>query len=248
MRTVWLLLTIASLMAVITGTSLADLFGWNDRVRPPVSLRQALDIADQLLGDDAKDRYCVDVSIFGNPMGAPKPGAWNLLFAAEDGSKKQVYVDMDGNSKLSTWNEAIDWTKDAGRRRDLEDVQSRLQALFAKENLDVKLQLTGQILSGHYRTREYQIYRTRDDGSYTTELSLVDGPEHDGFLFEAEIVEEGTDYQPYDSAPYWREYPQAYPTTTAGNFIVVRKRFGRDFKKEIHSQIDQAFGIDFIDR
>lgn len=239
-------LTAGTMLAVFGGTCFATLFVWRDRVRPPVSLREALDIAEQLLGDDAKNRYCVDVSIYGNPMGAPKPGAWNLLFAAEDGSKKQVYVDMDRNSKLTTWNEAIDWKKDAGRRTNLNDVLARLKALFDKENLDAQLELQNGHLVGRYRTRIYQIYKIQPNGSYSTELTEEIGPEHDGFAFDAEIVDEGSDYFHFDSAAYWMEYTQVYPTTVKGRLLVARKKYGRDFRKELHSQIDQAFGIDFI--
>ncbi len=241
-----LLLIAVCIALLVTGTSFAELFKWRARVRPPVSLKEALDIGEKLLGDDAKKRFCIDVSIYGNPMGAPKPGAWNLLFAAEDGSKKHVYVDMDGNGNLSTWNEAIDWTNDAGRRKNLHDVQKRLEALFDKERLDATIDRDGERLIGRYRTRTYEIYRAEKNGAFSETLTTEVGPKNDGFTFEAQIVDEGTDYFHFDYGPYWTEYTQLYPTTEKGKLILVRKRYGRDFKQELHSQIDQAFGIDFI--
>ena len=98
MRRPYNLFIVGVLIVSVAGTACASLFGWRDRVRPPVSLRKALDISERELGDDLKNRYCVNVSLYGNPTGSPKPGAWNLLFAAADGSKKHVYVDMDSLS------------------------------------------------------------------------------------------------------------------------------------------------------
>jgi hypothetical protein len=246
MRQAIMVTVVGSVFLAACGTCLATLFKWRDRVRPPVSLREALDIGEQLLGDDATNRYCVEVSIFGNPMGAPKPCTWNLFFAAGDGSKKHVYVDMDRNAKLSTWNEAIDWTKDAGRRKDLKDVQSRLAELFKKENLDVEIVLQNEQLIGSYRTRTYRVYKNELDGSYSDTLVDEIGPKHDGFSFDAEFVDEGADYYHFKSRPYWIENTQVYPTAIEGKLIVVQKRAGRDFPEELHSQIDQAFGIDFV--
>ena len=244
-RQVTIASAVVGLMLLTPTLALADVFGWEDRVRPPVSLQEALTIGEKLLGDDAKNRYCVEVSIYGNPFGAAKPGAWNLYFAAPDGSKKQVYVDMDRNSKVTTWNEAIDWTKDAGRRNDLKDAYVRLQALFKKEHLDVHLELKDGHLLGSYRTRKYQVYTTKDDGSYSDQLTEQVGPAADGFAFDAEIVDEGQKYFRFDSAPYWEEHTLEYPTSVKGKLLVARKQIGRRVLRYMEDQIDQAFGIDF---
>src|SRR5687768_383066 len=91
-------MTLASTVAV------ASLYSWNDAKRPPISLAEALTRAEKLLGDDAANRYCVSVSLYGDETGEGKKGAWNLLFAAADGSKKHVYIDMQGKSDVKLWN------------------------------------------------------------------------------------------------------------------------------------------------
>lgn len=230
-----------TLFMVLPGVSLATLFSWHDRVRPPVSLREALDIAEKLLGEDAANRYCVEVSIYGNPMAAPKPGAWNLFFAAADGSRKHVYVDMDRNAKLSTWNEAIDWKKDAGHRLDLNDAFVRLKSLFEKEKLDVQLEKNDNRLTAQFNTRNYRFHSQNLDGSYETELTEEIGPAHDGFIINASILDEQIDFN--RSVPYWREQTQTFPTAIAGKFMVVNSRYGQNAK--ILGQIHQALGIDF---
>ena len=104
----------------------------------------------------------------------------------------------------------------------------------------------GNRLIGRYRTRKYEVYRTNESGSFSETLTTEIGPKIDGFTFEAQIVEEGKDYFHYDYGPYWTEYTQVFPTTEKGKLILVRKRYGRGCKGELKSQIDQAFGIDFI--
>ena len=112
--------------------------------------------------------------------------------------------------------------------------------------IDVKLEMQGEHLIGRFRTRNFQIYKTEQSGAYSASLTAEIGPNHDGFYFDAEIVAEGTDYFHFNNGPYWIENTQVYPTTKKGKLLVARKRYGRDFRKDLHSQIDQAFGIDFV--
>lgn len=238
--------SVITIVAGIAGLCVENSFRWRDRVRPPVSLQAALKIGEELLGDEAKNRWCVDVSISGNPHGAERPGAWHLLFAAADGSKKQVYVDMDGNGKLSPWNEAIDWKKDKGRRTDLNDAFLRLKDLFKKENLGSEIAMEGNRLVGRYKTRSYHVYPSNPDGSFTDDLAVEVGPKHDGIIFEAQTVSDGNERGDYQIRPYWLEDTRSYPTTQERKFILVKMRYGREFPKEIKAQMEQAFGIDFI--
>ena len=245
MKRLVLLLAFVILSAVIAQISYATVFQWPGRVRPPVSLSEALEMSETLLGDDAKNRFCIQVFLYGSATDDRNSGTWSLLFGAEDGSKKHIYVDMDRQTRISTWNEAIDWTKNAGRRRDLQDVKTRLESLFAKEKLDLTIELQGGRLTGGFRTRDYELYETENDGSFSMTLTKKTGPQHDGFSFDAEIVDEGADRSYFSEGPYWTEYTQSYPTAERGKMILVRKQCGRELKQELHRQIDQVFGIDY---
>src|SRR5690606_17279573 len=98
--------------------------------RVPIPLADALKMAEKLLGEDAKNRYCVSVALYGNKEGDGKKGAWNLYYAADDGSQKQVSIHMDGEFDIKLANGPIDWNKEEGRRKELAEVKKLLQELF----------------------------------------------------------------------------------------------------------------------
>lgn len=83
------------------------------RVRPPVSLAQALAAADKALGKDAARFYCVDAvavpiryirpGVGNTPIQAPiKPGQieWFLNYAATDGQTKKIDVAPNGKATI----------------------------------------------------------------------------------------------------------------------------------------------------
>ena len=121
-RTVLAVVTILTFGACAYGS----LYSWVDSNRPPVSLREALMKAEEMLGKERERYYCVNAHIWGNERGDEKDGAWNLMFAAKDGSRKHVYVDMQGASEVKLWNGPVDWKANAGRRTDLHDIRDRL--------------------------------------------------------------------------------------------------------------------------
>lgn len=242
----------ALLLAIVAALGVSvvargDLWLWSDHVRPPISLERALEIAKQKLGDDHKHRYCVSVTIYGNPGAKPKPGAWNLLYAAADSSKKLVYVDMDGDAEVRVWNEAIDWTENRGRREGLADVKSRLKAFFEKERLDVKIDESEGVLRVSYKTRKFQIHRELKGGEYDDKLVETIGPMTDGFIIEITNSDVAVDHS-YHDAPYWTEHVEAFPLRAKNRFIRVQIRQGSAFKEEFALQLEQIFGREFQNR
>jgi hypothetical protein len=230
-------------IALVSTVALASLYLWNEAKRPPISLADALARAEKLLGEDAANRYCVDVSLFGDASGEGKEGAWNLLFAAADGSKKIVYIDMQGKGDVKPWNGPIDWKKTDGRRIDLADVQRRLEELFAKEHIKASFGAHQDRLLVTYNARDFQIYPQREDGAYGEELKKVSGPGGDGIWLQIQIVDK-PDERAYgfNDGPYWKWVRGTYLLTQPGRFLAVDLRYGPNVKYEVARQIWEIFG------
>lgn len=230
-------------MTLVSSVAWASLYAWNDAKRPPISLADALDRAEKLLGDDAANRYCVSVSLFGDETGDGKEGAWNLWYAAADGSKKLVYIDMQGESDVELWNGPIDWNKNDGRRTDLADVRRRLEQLFAKERMKAAFEVQQDRLLVTYNVREFQVYPKREDGSYADELEKFPGPADNGIWLEARIVDkpDRRDYG-YDGGPYWKWVRGTYVLTQPGRFLSIDLRYGPNVNYEVVRQVWDIFG------
>jgi hypothetical protein len=213
------------------------------REETPISLADALAKAEKLLGADAANRYCVSVSLYGDETGEGKKGAWNLLFAAADGSKKHVYIDMQGKGDVDTWNGPIDWKKNDGRRTDLADVRRRLEELFTREGIQAVFEARQDRLLMTYKAREFQIYPQREDGSYAAELEKAPGPAGDGVWLQVRIVDkpDSREYG-YDDGPYWKWVRGTYFLTQRGKFLAVDFRYGPNVKYEIARQMWDIFG------
>jgi hypothetical protein len=237
------LVAVTAAMTLGSTVAFASLYSWNDAKRPPISLADALAKAEKLLGDDAANRYCVSVSLYGDKTGEGKEGAWNLLFAAADGSKKHVFINMQGKCDVSAWNGPIDWKKNDGRRADLDDVRRRLEELFAKERIKATFESHQDRFLATYKARQYQIYPQREDGSYAEELKNVPGPAGDGIWLQVQMVE-NPDHREYgyDDGPYWNWLRGTYFTTQPGQFLAIDLRYGPNVKYEVVSQIWDIFG------
>lgn len=229
---------------LFASTAVASLYSWNPKRRVPISLRDALAKAEELLGDDAKNRYCIGVSLFGDRDGEGKQGAWNLFYAAEDGSKKHVYIDMDGRSDVKLWNGPIDWTKNEGRRTGLDDVKTRLQELFKKQGIDAAIEIEGEKLTCNYNTREFQTYEKLDDGSYGENLIKTVGPKADGFTIvavEQKSIDRGW-HDRYDDGPYWRQYQRMHLMSTAERYLKVEVKYGHNCNYDFSNEMFHIFG------
>ena len=228
-------MTLASTLAV------ASLYSWNDAKRPPISLADALARAEKLLGEDAANRYCVSVSLYGDETGGGEEGAWNLLFAAADGSKKHVYINMQGKSDVKLWNGPIDWKKNDGRRVDLADVRRRLEELFTKEGIKADYEAQQDRLLVKYKVRDFRVYPVQEDGSYSEQLQTIPGPGGEGIWLQVQIVDK-PDPAEYADGPYWQRLRGTYFTTTRGRFLSVDLRYGPNVKYEVARQMWAVFG------
>jgi hypothetical protein len=233
----------AATLILASAGALASLYHWNAAKRPPISLADALARAEKLLGDDAPNRYCVSVSLYGDETSDGKEGAWNLLFAASDGSKKHVYINMQGKSDVEIWNGPIDWKRNDGRRVDLADVRRRLEELFAKEGIKADYETQQDRLIVKYKIRSFEVYPRQDDGSYSEHLKTMPGPDGGGIWLQAQIVDD-PDRRGYgfSDGPYWQWVRGTYFTTTPGKFLSIDLRYGTNVKYEVAQQMWDIFG------
>jgi hypothetical protein len=238
-------LSVASVIVVFIACStmaFASLYSWNDVKRPPMSLVEAISKAEQLLGDDAVNRYCVSVHLYGDETGEGKEGAWNLFYAATDGSKKHVYMNMQGKAEVTLWNGPIDWKKNSGRRASLADVRRRLEELFSKEGLAAQFVVDDDLLTVTHRTRIFEVHPYRE-GDYADKLEQILGPDSAGIWLRIQAVDKPDPrMDDYADGPYWRWLRGTYFLSEPGKFLSVDLRYGPKVKYEIIRQVWQIFG------
>ncbi|MEM8667444.1 MAG: hypothetical protein AAGG48_08020 [Planctomycetota bacterium] len=233
------------LLSLVASTAFSSLYKWNPKKRVPITLREALDKADDLLREEGEDRYCIQVSLYGNKEGDGKSGAWNLYFAAEDGSLMQVAVDMDGKTQVKPFIAPIDWTRHKGRRTGLDDVKARLEQVLIDHGIDASIEQSGEKLTCSYRTREFLIYKAKEDGSYGEDPIATVGPKPDGFILEAEVqtgdsVDRGLRNLPMCS--YYSSYRHMHLLTTPESYLRVEIKSGLKCDANFKSDLRSVFG------
>jgi hypothetical protein len=236
MRRIQLLVLCSSILISMCGVGYAVIIHWDVRVRPPVSLREALDISEKFLGDDSANLYCVGAILYGRADKHGKGGVWNLDFAAADGSRKYIGVNMNREVSLNPVMRPEERTW-----RDISQVQTDLAKLFNDEDIQISLSEAGDRLVAGLRTRTYRIHERKLDGSYADTLSDEIGPEHDGVYVEAKMVEMGVTSQlKQEQGPYWDEYSETYPVGDSGRMMAIKVRFGNDVPTEVSWPIISA--------
>jgi len=238
-------IVVSLLFCLAASTALGSLYSWNPKKRPPTTLADALGIAKNLLGNDAVHRYCVAARLYGSAEGDGKSGAWNLYYAAEDGSRKQVYINMSGERSVRLWNGPVDWTKHDGRRTGISDVKKRLEELFDRHKLNVDIKLNGATLSARYKTRTFRTYHETVEGQYSDILTETVGPLPNGLVIEVE--ESPTFIRDWHDGylgigPYWRFYRRLHLLTQEDKFLKVEFRYGTDLSGDIRNEICDVFG------
>lgn len=231
-------------IVLMTPGDSSSLYLWNVRHRVPVPLAEALARAKRALGDDAANRYCVRVRLFGNAAGDGKEGAWNFGFAAKDGSQIAVSVPMIGEPRVRPGHKAIDWKKRQGRRSDLNDAIRQVKLVLRKRKVPARFAREGATTTVTFRTRTYQVHQNLADGSYSPDLTGEVGPKADGFLL---LASECADYPRTwvwggFQRPYWTSDRRVYMTHEKDRFIKVEVLYGSDADFDLLREIGDAFG------
>lgn len=233
---------------IFANGAVASIYRWNPTKRPAVSLEDALRRANELLGSDAANRYCVSVGLYGNKENDGKRGGWDLYFASGDGSLKHVSIEMNGDSDV-TYRPPIDWKKNEGRRAGLTDVRERLATLLAKEGIDASFESYEGQLSVRFHTQVFKVHPKLDSGEYGESLKDVVGPKTDGFvinLFESE--ERDDDWDSYVFGFYGNMDRSQYLLADENRYLNVEFRYGDKLRSspfnrnQLVAQIYQVFG------
>jgi hypothetical protein len=247
-----------SMLAVVASTTCGSLYFWNANKRPPVALQEALRRADKLLGDDAKNRYCIGVMLYGNKKGDGKFGIWNLQYCTEDGPVKMVYIDSQtGKGHVELWKGSIDLFKKVGRRTGLKDIATRLNKVLKDFGYTERAAVTKNKLVLRARTRKYQVHPYieggfGENGGFGEDLVEVIGPKHDGVIIEAfESGNAGGEppfFSSHDLGKYWQSNRSNHLLTGKNRYVTVDIRYGEKRKRGIGQSSDllgllmRAFG------
>jgi hypothetical protein len=237
-------ITIA-LLALIGVAAYADTYLWNPNKRPPITLPEALRRAEALLGEDADQRYCIGMMLFGNKAQDGKECGWNLVYAAEDGSKKLVFIDENGNGSVAQMNGPIDWRKKEGRRTGLEDIGKRLNAALKANGYGERAVVTANHLVLQVRARTYRVHPKTESGEFGEGLVEVIGPKSDGIVIRASVDTKPDRVAPaygYGEGVYWYVQRRNFLLTTQGRFVKMEMLRGRDVSDGLFLELWQAFG------
>lgn len=232
------------LLTLCTGVTYASLYAWVDTNRPPVSLADALKEAERLLGDDRARHYCINAHIYGNEKGDGKEGAWNLMFGCADGSRKHVYVNMQGKADIRIWNGPVDWSANDGRRTDLIDVRDRIVGVLESHSLEAETKsVVDSVLTITKSSRRFSLHALEADGGYSSETQEMVGPKNDGICIRVTHVNTQPPERPYRwQGPYWLVSENNYILADGKGFLVTEVMYGAEFPRKVVDQITQCFG------
>ena len=163
-------------------TRLGEILGacpeWQPEHAPPIPLAKTLALAEQVLGEESRVRYCYTVGLCGDPRGDVQFGAWQLYYPAEDGSVRRIAVRMDGKTRVGKkeelpegWGglrsldgrEPTDGPGDIGSAPVLAAVAKSLEQALAKRSLRASVTVEGATLTAAYKTTTYQVYPCLDE-------------------------------------------------------------------------------------
>lgn len=233
-------------LLLLLGTSavIASTYAWNKLKRPPISLAEALTLVEKTLGKEAATRYCLNASLNGNQNGNGQEGAWNFIYAANDGSRNRVWVDMQGKVSVDLWNGPVDPEEKKGPHRDLNDVKRQLEALFQQYKIDAQLVLENDVLRADYRTRDFLVYEEKSPGEFGEQPVTMRGPKADGVWLEIRLTNQidRRDYFCDDDPHYWSWQRGTFYTTVPTRYLSVDMRSGRTFNAAFVYQVRELFG------
>lgn len=233
------------LASFASSVAFASLYLWNDYKRPPIRLDDALVRAEKLLANDAANYYCVGVSLYGDEGGTGKSGAWNLYFAAKDGSRKLVYVDMKGEGAVRPFDGPGDFSKrkKPEPRADLDDLRQRIDELFRTKELKPAIALKDGVLLVQLHVREFQVHPVQQNGDFAVKPETVVGPRRDGVWLRA-VLSDHADFTRYawSESQYWRVSRGSYLTTHPNRVLVVEMRHGGETPQHLLESLEELFG------
>ena len=237
-------LLIAALLFFAPAMAYASLYGWVDTNRPPVTLAAALEKGESLLADDAIRYYPVGVSLYGNAKGDGKGGAWNIFYGCSDGSKKHVYVNMQGEANIKDWNGPVDKMATEGRVTDLMDLKQRLEKFMNSHDMPLDtIELKDESLSIRSRTREFQLHPELEDGEYGQETVSVIGPKADGVVIDVVLHRKQPPTKPYSwKGPYWGVTEQNYILASGNGYLELSFLHGFALSSDIVNRMERCFG------
>ncbi|XZE36338.1 hypothetical protein SH501x_001900 [Pirellulaceae bacterium SH501] len=237
-------LVIAALLCFLPAMAYASLYSWVDTNRPPVTLSAALGKGELLLANDAKRYYPVDVRLYGNAEGDGKTGAWNIIYGCSDGSKKQVYVDMQGEAKIEDWSGPVDKMATEGRVTDLTELKQRLEKFMFSHNMPLDtVELRKESLSIRSRTREFKLHPELDNGEYGQETVTVIGPKADGVVIDVVLHSKQPPAKPDRwNGPYWGIIEQNYILAKGNGYLELSLLHGSGLPYEVVNRMERCFG------
>ncbi len=237
-------LAIAAALSLVSAIAYGSLYRWVNTNRPPVTLAAALEKGESLLADDASRYYPIGVSLYGNAEGDGKGGAWNIFYGCSDGSKKHVYVNMQGEADINDWNGPVDKMAVKGRVNGLVDLKQRLEKFMTSHDMPLDtIEINDTSLSIRSRSREFQLHPELEDGEYGHDTVAVVGPKSNGIVIDVVQHTKEPPAKPYRwQGPYWGITEQNYILANGNGYLELSFLHGSAIPSDIVNQMERCFG------
>lgn len=237
-------LTIAVALPLVSVIAYGSLYGWVNTNRPPVTLVAALEKGELLLANNAARYYPVGVSLYGNAEGDGQGGAWNIFYGCSDGSKKHVYVNMQGEANIQDWHGPVDRMAAEGRVTGLADIKGRLEKFMVANNMPLDtIELKDKSLSVRSSTREFQLHPELGDGKYGHETVSVIGPKANGVVIDVVLHSNQPPAKLYRwEGPYWGITEQNYILANGNGYLELSFLHGLAISSDVVNRMERLFG------
>ena len=222
----------------------ADLYRWSNSNRPALALDEALKMGRKALGKDWGRFYCTGVRAFGSRERGGDKGGWNITYASTDGAVRNFNVSMEGDGNLEETRKAFRKLPKPERSAGVSEVREKIEKICAEYSIPIdqvleeegKLLITGGL-------RQYSLHEKAEDGSFSEEAVLVEGPGARGIWINVTVQEgEPTSRAWWERPVYWEEIQWNFLLKEDRKFLRVIVRSGNNFEPEVKRQIMAAFG------
>jgi hypothetical protein len=238
---------ISAAIVACSTVAIAEIYEWTAKIRPVVELDAAFKAAIAAIDNPAF--YCIRADLYGNEEGANAPGSWTLVFASKTGEQKYVQVTFTSEGLRAAV--AMDFVPPEPRPprmrlRNLTEVEDALSNVLQLQERGGQISISGKTVTASVNTREYVMNRLEQDGTYSTDVTTISGPEANGIVVRVTDMAEGRPQllrdNPWGLPFYFHLYRGVFAGAAEHREFLVEIDYGKDVAPELLERVTGLFG------